>query len=763
MADTGHPPPIPGLIASADISKALRRRRSQYVFRTVPKSSISDYEADGWEIAKKNVKSCRMRIPKPHDVMFEDRVWSMLAKLGWTWMNEDRKFRVRHSKIESDKGKQIDVFVADAETALFVECKSAAERRQVAPSFAQDIHEISDIRKGVNDNLRTAFGSKPKTAWLFFTRNYRVSEADQERFKEKRIFHIPEDELSYYEQLVAHLGSVAKYQLVGRLFEGQTIPELDTRIPALRATVGGRRMYSFLVEPDLLLKVGYVVHRTSAIASDLDRYQRLVSRSRLREIRRYIAQEGGFFPNSVIVNIRAKSRLRFDLAGGGEHASETTLGVLHLPQKYHSAMIIDGQHRLFGYGETDERRTHKIPVVAFVNLPGEQQADMFVTINATQRSVPQNLLMTLRAEFDWDSEVPSEAKNAAEVRLVRDLNDSANSLLHRRIVLAEETKDEERCLTLRYVQKEGLRRTNLLATVRHGALVKGYCWAGNWEKTVKKGYRVLNACFETLHGFVTEQWKRGSGPGGFVVTNVSVAALLIVIDEVLLHLVKTSELKPSAMTKEQIHDALRPYLESIGRYLQGLDQAAISRMRSFGGGSAKMRVAREYQNAINADHEGFEPDGFRQWKKESTRMFNEQVKPICERLNQGLSRYVRTKMKRVYGEKKWVEELPPEVAKKAFDRRIMEGYKEPLENYIDLADYERIIERNSPAVFALEDFTPPGQQGGSKKQRLAWFARLLRVRNKTAHPERDPVTEDECAEIRALDEWLTPRLAAGDH
>ena len=487
-------PPIAGLIGEAAISRSLRLRRSQYVFRTVPKPRISEFESNGWEIARKNKESCRIRKPKPHDVMFEDRVWAMLAKLGWTWMNEDRQFRLRHTKIDTDKGKQVDVFVADAETALFVECKSAAERRPASPSFAQDIHEISDIRKGVNDSLRKAFGGKRKTAWLFFTRNYRVSETDQDRFRQRNIFHIPEDELLYYEQLATHLGPVAKYQLIGRLFEGQTIPELDTRIPALRAKVAGRTMYLFLIEPELLLKVGYVLHRTSAIASDLDRYQRLVSRARLREIRRYIVQEGGFFPNSVIVNIRSKSSLRFDLGGGGEHASETTLGILHLPQKYHSAMIIDGQHRLFGYGQTDEKRAHKIPVVAFVNLPGQQQADMFVTINAKQRSVPQNLLMTLRAEFDWDSNDPGEAKYAAEVRLVEELNKRTDSMLYRRIVLAEETKDEERCLTLRYLQNEGLKRTSLLASVRQNVLIKGHCWAGNWEKTVKKGYRVLNAC-----------------------------------------------------------------------------------------------------------------------------------------------------------------------------------------------------------------------------------------------------------------------------
>ena len=174
-----------------------------------------------------------------------------------------------------------------------------------------------------------------------------------------------------------------------------------------------------------------------------------------------------------------------------------------------------------------------------------------------------------------------------------------------------------------------------------------------------------------------------------------------------------------------------------------------------------MRIAREYQNVINMEHAAFEPSGFGQWKMESTLLFNREVKPLCERLNERLSGYVKWKMQQAYGERKWVEELPVEVAKKAFEREVAEGYKEPRENYIDLADYEKIIEKHSPEPFELEVFTAPGQKGGSKKQRLAWFARLLRVRNKTAHPERDPVTEEEFGEIRALDEWLSPRLDRG--
>ncbi len=295
-----------------------------------------------------------------------------------------------------------------------------------------------------------------------------------------------------------------------------------------------------------------------------------------------------------------------------------------------------------------------------------------------------------------------------------------------------------------------------------GQLVKGHCWHRNWADTVKRGFRFLNFCFETVEDFAEEQWKRGSGAGGFVATNASLAALIIVIDEILSHLVATGELRRSGRTDDELRDAVRPYLAYIGHFVASLDHAAISRMRSFGGGGAKIRIAREYQNAINDEDDGFNPEGFQQWKKESTLVFNAKVKPLCEKLNGALRDYVRKRMKEVHGEKKWIESLPTEVATKTFERRALEGYKESQENYIDLADYEKIIDKNSGEVFDIAVFTTPGFKGGSNKKKLSWFAPLIRVRNKTAHPERDPVTEEEYETIRILHDWLAPRLGSSD-
>jgi DNA sulfur modification protein DndB len=155
----------------------------------------------------------------------------------------------------------------------------------------------------------------------------------------------------------------------------------------------GVSFYSFSIDPEFLLRIGYVLRRTDNDLESSEAYQRLVSKKRLQEIGDYI-NNGGYFPNAVIVNIETKGKrnLQFDPANQMDHDSETNLGILHLPKSYRSVFVIDGQHRLYGYSISKTKSHHTIPVVAFQNLPGDEQSKIFVDINHKQKSVPTSLL-----------------------------------------------------------------------------------------------------------------------------------------------------------------------------------------------------------------------------------------------------------------------------------------------------------------------------------------------------------------------------------
>lgn len=95
----------------------------------------------------------------------------------------------------------------------------------------------------------------------------------------------------------------ARYQLLGNLFSGQEIPDIDNAIPAIEGKMGGHTYYSFSIEPEKLLKIGYVLHRNKANEDMMPTYQRIIKKARLKEIHNFIDEEKGFFPNSIIISI----------------------------------------------------------------------------------------------------------------------------------------------------------------------------------------------------------------------------------------------------------------------------------------------------------------------------------------------------------------------------------------------------------------------------------------------------------------------------
>lgn len=76
-------------------------------------------------------------------------------------------------------------------------------------------------------------------------------------------------------------------------------------MPAIQGKMGGYTYYSFSIEPEKLLKIGYVLHRSEANKNMMPTYQRLIKKKRLQEVRSFI-NDGGYFPNSIIISIDTK-------------------------------------------------------------------------------------------------------------------------------------------------------------------------------------------------------------------------------------------------------------------------------------------------------------------------------------------------------------------------------------------------------------------------------------------------------------------------
>jgi DGQHR domain-containing protein len=137
-----------------------------------------------------------------------------------------------------------------------------------------------------------------------------------------------------------------RYRITLAKEKDQPIPELKGKtVPAIKGKLGGKPFYCFVTTPRHLLKISFVNHRSLNDPEGAPTYQRLVSRSRLRDIGQFI-KNGGYFPNNLIINFTRP--IRFDKIVQ-QDGDAVAFGHLYLPDRYRSAWIIDGQHRLYGF------------------------------------------------------------------------------------------------------------------------------------------------------------------------------------------------------------------------------------------------------------------------------------------------------------------------------------------------------------------------------------------------------------------------------
>jgi len=168
---------------------------------------------------------------------------------------------------------------------------------------------------------------------------------------------------------------------------------------ALLVTQGRHRFYSLVLPSDVLAATCMVEARAE---NPIDGFQRLLDKRRAREIADYIDTGFGAVPSAVILSAQPRAHLHFDRAGG----------MLRFRKDPRSFLIIDGQHRVYGFNLAG--RSVRVPVVIYNKLTRAQECQLFMDINTKQRPVPPELLLDIRRL--------SETETAAE-KLLHDVFD----------------------------------------------------------------------------------------------------------------------------------------------------------------------------------------------------------------------------------------------------------------------------------------------------------------------------------------------------
>jgi DNA sulfur modification protein DndB len=742
------------LLDGKKIVSEVRRRLATHVTKTVAKGAVEEYEQEGWVVEQPLKTRTRIRKEKPHDQAFEDKVWATFARLQFPLLNRDRTFQLSYGAAANQR-QQVDVFAADDEVVLIVECKSTEAVRP--GQFKKEIEAITGQRGGIIRRIREEYPDR-KVKFILATNNFTVSKQIAERIEGADIAHFTEDTVDYYLRLAEHLGAAAKYQLLGALFAGTKIPNLEPTVAAIRGSMGGHSYYSFAIEPARLLKMCYILHRNQANSAMMPTYQRLIKKSRLKKVGEFV-EGGGFFPNSIILNIETNRKLRFDRAATSPDSVK--IGVLHLPQTYRAAYVIDGQHRLYGYANSGRSSKDLVPVVAFVDLPREEQVQLFMQINENQQAVPKNLRNTLNSDLLWESENLQQRAKALRLRIAQHLGEQKTSPLFDRIIIGENVRSYTRCITIDAIDN-GLARGNFIGRfTKTGAKTVGTFYAGENQATADLLIPFLEYAFAVISEGLEAQWKLGAAEGGFVFMNNGIEALLRILSDIVENVGAKRGISPLTADTDEIGRSCERYLEPLIKYLNGLSFEEGAEYRKLYGSGGGLRYYRKLQQVLHGALPDFDAPGLEDWIRAQDEQFTKESFGIVSALEAFFKEDIRQRLEDEFGSDWEREGVPRKVRKKtadaATDRNLDLGADEQVSAWdmMNLVDYYEVLVANHTlwqSRFA-KHYTRPQDEDLSKwKDCAGWVKELSPIRNNLAHGRG--ISEQDYALLVEIREWL---------
>ncbi|MDC7230644.1 MAG: DGQHR domain-containing protein [Sphaerochaetaceae bacterium] len=754
-----------GLIYGDQIKRNQKVRSDQHVHKSINKTLTNAFIEDGWELQKEFKTVNKMRRLKPLDEQFIDEIWVMLASLGFEILNHDNPIKIPFDDKKADLAQQIDVFAMDDETILFIKCK-CSENWQLG-DFKDDLVKMNGYRGGLIQTVKNAFPDQPKRKpkFVLATKNYQISDQDSEIMKSFGIAHHEAHTIRYYTELVSHLGSAARYQFLSKLFEGQCIGAMENKVPAIRGKMGGTTYYSFTIEPEKLLKISYVLHRTEANDDMMPSYQRIIKKNRLKAIRQFI-NNGGYFPNSIIVSLNTgEQTLRFDSAPKelrGD-SDRTKIGILHLPQCYGTAYIIDGQHRLYGYTSTKYLSNNEVPVVAFENLDRTKQVELFMQINENQKSVPKNLRNTLNADLLWDDGNLNNRRLALRQRIAIRFGERQTSPLYQRIRIGENERDSKALITIDTIENAIKLADFLNIYSKDNKLsTQGTFDSDDCETTLNNLYSYLENVFSYIKNNLIKDWEGNKDGKDVLTSNNSIHAIIRILNDVVNHLVKQKALSIPVNNIHEAFENTKCYVDPLISYYQSISIDQKTEIRTSYGSGGKTKVWRIYQKVISDSINIFNPDGLEDWKEKNTTEYNVESFRMINEIETRLNKDFREKLESEYGQSWFTSGVSKSVYDNAtrlardkdYENNLPVGTTNPwdclvLINYREIA----IHGKNWQTLFE-KCYTRPGEQkiSGGKTEKTKWMVQLNTIRNKSHH--NNPVGLEDFNFLSEIYKWL---------
>jgi DNA sulfur modification protein DndB len=574
--------------------------------------------------------------------------------------------------------------------------------------------------------------------------------ADLTKAAANKIVVLRDEEIDYFKKLTGLLKAAAKYQLLAHVFSEEKIHEIDIRVPATKGRMGKQTFYNFLIRPFDLLKIAYISHKKSRSVKDAETYQRMVTPKRLKAIAKYI-DTGGQFPTNIVINIKSKQELVFDKK---DVIGESSFGILHLPSRYASAWVIDGQHRLYGYAYSKRIAKRDIdkttfPVLAYENLPPMEEAGLFVDINSKQERVKQNLIKEIYADLKWESKDFKEKLDALRSRTAIKLNSTIDSPLYERFALASKSKSSTTCLTLSSFA-DGLRENKFFGDQTTTIFKPGPLYAsydGDMDESLEKATKVLTYYFRLCQKAIPDHWALGDGPGGYLCTNNGIRSLLIVLRAILTCIKDEIKIDLDDLPSESIVGRLDKFVDPLMQFFSIASAETIKHFRKRQAIKGVNDNAVELMAKIHEQVKEFCPDKLKDYLDTIDVLGTEDAKKLMGEIQISMFKFVTDKLKEQFGEDGWwFGGIPEKVRLNCSEKHQKEKGVKKVEQYIHLLDYQAIAKANW-SIFE-KPFSMTKQ--GDRDRKLKWISDLNMVRNITHHEEKWPATKDQVAFVREV-------------
>ena len=699
-----------------------------------PHNEVEDYEKIGYSVVRSSARKTTMTRKKDHSVQFEDDVWCMFYKLGFRILNGDEKLVVQWGDNKEDT-QQLDVVAVGNDAIFVVECKAA--QTSVNHSFKTELNKMEHYMAGVAETLQQIYGIGKRVKFLFASRNYRINDEDLARMANAGIFHLNDNSYNYINNLIKSYKESVIYQFYGLMFKDELINDEAIKIPVLKGKMGERDYYIFSIEPNTLLKIGFVLHRTRVNDSMAPTYQRLLVPSRLKGITKFI-DGGGYFPNSIIINFSAANddlKVKFTPIKA-EKDSQSEFGFLHIPNAYGIAYIIDGQHRVYGYAQSQHKEDSTIPVVAFEGMESEEQLKIFMEINENQKAVSPSLRLDLEEDLYWKSARLDSRMKALRSSCIKALAANSNYVLYNKISVGEDPS-----LLAFKPFDTALGRSGLIpkATSTQWTGDTDVCIYNTNETDIDKAMKdsrtritkFIDGGYAIADSIMTEEVKQD-----YLFSNRATFAFIALLGSLHTYLIKINVINPLSPIPDRIA-AITPYIQHLANSLNNLSDEDNRIIKGVLGQGADTFWLRSYQNIINKQFPEYAPEELIEWKETQDQSLQQEGAERKEDIMKQMRILLFARLEMVYGNK-WLNNVA--ILKNAVEGRIIKEYGDnddfnmseyDWRDYLEVSEYRDVIEKN----FSYQEFEEVfainiGLAFKSKKDKLGWMTLISEPKGK---------------------------------